>query len=525
MLFETSYKEGFDSFIRVFNEETNQSESIKIPNKYEYFTPRSDGDYSFVYDKSLRMIKCEGSSKDASGQYGIFNPIDRYVRDNFWLTKQYNLKPRTWYLDIETRSTHGFPKPELAQEEICLIQIYDTKLKKMIVFGLKEFVEQPDYKVNYEYIYKKFSNEYELIYGFLQTFKQLDPLIIYAWNGDGFDFPYLYNRLKNLGIPTMKLSNYGTVKCVQGENFGQVTFDFSSHGHYFMDLMKVYKKFAFNQLASYSLDNVALSELKDRKIQHTEFLDFDSFYTGKNYQIADKPYNDRVREEIRQCKIKGKPCDELIQFMFIWYGMQDVYLMKRIDDKRNLTSILISIAQEMGCTFDDAMRTVRPWSLGLQNIFYTEKIVCPKKEEHDNPNVVGGYVKDPIVGIHSWLLNFDVNSMYPMLSIKGHNMSPDTLIPTNKLPSDLREHVLRYFNDQNEQKLLEYDDTIWDKTKELLKKYNVSLTINGTVFSHDHLGIIPRKVSEIYYGRKDDKKKMLKYEAQAEIINEILGKR
>ena len=528
MLFETSYKEGFDNYVRVFDETTKKSKSIKVPNKYEYFIPSENGVFSYVYDKDMKMASYEGTYKDAEGNYGIFNPIDRYVRDNFWKSKKYNLNPRIFYLDIETRSgvnSKGFPKPEYALEEVCLIQIYDNIEKKMIVLGLRDFHEQDDYKTIYEYKYLKCKNEIELLETFLTIFKKLNPLIIYAWHGDGFDYPYLYNRLKNLGMDVNRLSNYGSVKCEQKEKNGNIVFEFSSCGHCFLDLKKVYQKFSFEQLPSYSLDNVAYRELKDRKIPHNEFLDFDSFYTGKNYEIADEPYEDRVREEIRQCKIKCKPCDDLLQFMFVWYGMQDVYLMKRIDDKRNLTSILTSIAQEMGCTFDDAMKTVRPWSIGLQNIFYAEKIVCPKKEEHDNPNVVGGFVKEPIVGIHSWLLNFDVNSMYPMLSIKGHNMSPDTLIPTNKLPSDLREHVLKYFNDQNEQKLLEYDDSIWNKTKELLKKYDVSLGINGSVFSHEHLGDIPKKVAEIYYGRKDDKKKMLKYEAQIELIKKVLQKR
>lgn len=527
MKYEVTFKEGFNSYIRVFNEKTGKSECIDIPNKYEYYVPSSNGDYSYIYDKTLRLEKRLGSSKDANGQYGIFNPIDHYVRDHFWKTG-YNIKPHIWYLDIETRSgqnSKGFPKPENALEEICLIQIYDTVTETMYVLGTRDFKERPDYKVEYKLKYLNCKDEVELINTFLTIFKKLDPLIVYAWNGDNFDFPYLFNRLKNLDIQTDKLSNYGSVKLTQGMNFNQVTFDFSSHGHYFLDLLKVYKKFAFRQLPSYSLDDVSKAELNDNKIEHDEFLDFDSFYTGKNYQISDTPYKDTIREQIRQAKIKGEPCEDLLQFRFVWYGIQDVYLMKRIDDKINLTSILISIAQEMGCTFDEALRTVRPWSIGLQNLFYENKLICPVRKENDNPNVVGGYVRDPVVGIHEWLLNFDVNSEYPMLSIVAHNMSPEMIIPTHKLPSDLREHVIKYFNNQDESKLLNYPKEVWDNTKQLLKKYNVSLTINGTVLSHEATGIIPQKVSEIYYGRKKDKKTMIAYENQIEVINDILNKK
>ena len=134
MLFETSYKEGFDNYVRVFDETTKKSKSIKVPNKYEYFIPNENGVFSYVYDKDLKMASHEGTYKDAEGNYGIFNPIDRYVRDNFWKSKKYNLNPRIFYLDIETRSgvnSKGFPKPEFALEEVCLIQIYDNIEKKM----------------------------------------------------------------------------------------------------------------------------------------------------------------------------------------------------------------------------------------------------------------------------------------------------------------------------------------------------------------------------------------------------------
>lgn len=525
--YETSFKIGYNPFIRVFNTETNKSESISIPNKYEFYVPSSNGDYSYIYDKNLKLEKRLGTSKESSDQYGVFNPIEHYVRDHFWKTG-YNLNPRIWYIDIETRSgqnSTGFPKAELALEKVCLIQIYDNIDKKMYVIGTRPFKTRDDYKTDYEFTYITCKNERELFESLYILFKKKDPLIFYAWNGDDFDYPYLINRSLNLGLEYSKLSNYGAITLVKSTNFNQVSFDISSKGHYFIDLMKVYKKFAFNQLPSYSLDSVAKSELGDNKIEHDEFLDFDSFYTGKNYKISDTPYDDHVREEIRQAKINGTSCDDLLQFRFVWYGMQDVYLMKRIDDKLNLTQILIGIAQEMGCSLDDAMRTVRPWSLGLQNLYYKNKIVCPQRKDHDNPNVTGGYVRDPDVGIHDWLLNFDVNSMYPMMGIVAHNMSPEMLIPVSKLPSDLRDHVIKYFNDQDESKLLKYSDDIWNKTKELLKKYNVSLTLNGCIFSHENVGIIPQKVAEIYYGRKKDKKTMIAYKKQAELIHEILERK
>lgn len=528
--YESSYREKFKPFIRVYDTELKRSKSIEIDNTYEYFMPYSKGSYTYVNDPSLKLEKFIGSYKDSKDQYGVFNPIDRYVRDHFWKTG-YNETPRTFYIDIETRSgqnSRGFPTPDLALEEICLIQFFDSLTKTMYVLGLKDFKLEKDYKTDYELKYLKFDNEYDMLDAYLKIFNKMDPLIVYAWNGDNFDFPYIFNRLKNLGFETNRMSNYGTVTLEKELD----EFKFSSHGHYYLDLMKVFKKFAFISLPSYSLDNVAKKELKESKVEHNEFITFDSFYTGKDYEISETPYTDKVREEIRQLKIAERDgisfdesrLQELLQFQFVWYGIQDVMLLKKIDEKRSLTSILISIASMMGCSLSDAMATVRPWGCGLKNIYYERGLVCPKNEEHESPNVIGGFVRDPQVGKFKWVMSGDVNSMYPMLSIKGFNMSPDTFIPIHRLESDLRQHILTYFTDQNESKLLKYSDDVWVKTKELLKKYNVGLGINGAVFDNSKLGILAETVNEIYLGRKKDKKTMLKYEQQAEIIKEILRK-
>lgn len=204
--YETSYKENFKPFIRVFDTELKKSKSIEIDNIYEYYMPYSKGTYTYVNDSTLKLEKYLGSAKDAKDQYGVFNPIDRYVRDNFWKT-DYNDNPRIWYLDIETRSginSKGFPEPEFALEEICLIQIYDSVTETMYVLGLRDFELESGYSTPYSLNYLKFNTEYEMLEAYLKMFAKMDPLIIYAWNGDNFDYPYIFNRLKNLGFEDRK---------------------------------------------------------------------------------------------------------------------------------------------------------------------------------------------------------------------------------------------------------------------------------------------------------------------------------
>lgn len=534
-LYEAHYKDGFEWKFRVFDDQLNRSKSLHVSSLYEYFVKDQYGEFTAVSDSDVKLSRRLGSYKDAINNYGMFNPHDKYIRDNFQ-NRAYNMNPRVWYLDIETRVTRGeFPTPSKAQEEISLIQIFDNKSRTMLVLGRRPYKPQKDYELEYPVRYIQCSSELELLRNYITVFKKLDPLIIYAWNGDNFDYPYMFNRFSNVGLDPNSMSNYGACSLKSDtDEKKRVTFNLVTPGHYYLDLMKVYKKFTFEPMPSYSLNFISSKELNDVKVQHDEFGDFDSFYTGENYIISKVPYDDRVREEIRQLKIKERKgesfdhtrLEELLNFQFVYYGIKDVYLLKKIDDKRNFTNIIVAVASEMGCSLGDTLGTIRPWERGLKNIYYSRRMVCePKKDVEEDPWIVGGFVRDPVVGVHKYLTNVDVNSMYPMLSIKGFNMSPETFVPFDKLPPELSEHISKLFNSQDESKVLMYDDSINCETARLLKKYDYAMSPRGVCYSREFIGVVPDTVAKIYFGRKADKKKMLEYECRSEAIREILDKR
>ena len=90
------------------------------------------------------------------------------------------------------------------------------------------------------------------------------------------------------------------------------------------------------------------------------------------------------------------------------------------------------------------------------------------------------------------------------------------------MSNELRDIVLSTFNSQDESNVFEITDDKWKYIKEILNRDNCCLGINGAVFKKDNLGIIPELVGEIYNGRKQDKKTMLKYEKQKILIKDIL---
>lgn len=523
-LFETSWKQEWDFYERVWDTDLNKSISRKIDNKYEWYVPKSSGIYSSILDDNIKLEKIKSSNpKDGRDKYGFSDPIYLNIRDNYAKDSTYNLKPRIWYFDCETRAIGKFPDPGRADQEITLMQFYDSVLNVMFCLGTREWKHQKDYEFDYEVKYIRCDNEIHLIETYLNIFEKLNPLIIYAWNGMGFDYPYIYNRMKNLKMDTNRLSNYGSVKYSQNEFMGMMEYDLKATGHYYIDLMVVYKKFILSPRSSYSLDNISSVELKDKKIAHTEYTSFDDYYLGK-YNIPENPTPEQKSSKIYQQAILGnwEEVKELAHSDFVFYGCKDTHLIKRLDDKLNFTSLMMDISSTMGVLLSDALGTVKPWSQYLANISYESNQIMPMKQEHSHPNVVGGFVKDPQRGKHKWVLSADVNSMYPLLGMVGFNMSPETYVAIHELPGDLRELILTYFNDQDEGERLELSPEIWETVTTLLQKYNYSLGINGAIFSKEKLGIIPRLVQEIYNGRKKAKKTMFKYEQQKVLIKEIM---
>ena len=495
-LFEATWRDGFNFYERYYDTHLNRSMQSRINLPYEWYEQSSRGHYTYILDETIVLDKKQGNAKQGRDQYGFLDPMYRNIRDNYWNQDKYNLEPRIWYLDIETRvgtCSTGFPIPEKAAEPISLMQFYDNKAKVMFVLGVREWEKQEEYlsKFDYDVKYIQCKDEVHLLETYLGIFKKLDPLLIYAWNGNGFDYPYIHNRMKNLGMDVNRLSNYGNVSYSENEFQGKVEFRIKFDGHFYIDLMDVYKKFTFAPRPSYALDTIAEIELGENKVDHSNYGSFDDFY------------------------VKGH--DE-----FVYYGITDTYLIRRLDEKLNFTVLMNMIAEKMGVQIGDSMGTVKPWSQYILNKSYQNKQVMPPRTENNDPNVVGGYVRDPNKGKHKWVISADVNSMYPLLGMVGFNMSPETFVPKYKLPEQLRDIVLQYFNDQNEEARLDLPKDVWEATTKSLQDNNLALAINGAVFKKDELGMVPEMVQEIYDGRKQAKKKMFEYEQRKILIKEIL---
>lgn len=537
-LFESSFIKDFEYYERVFDTELNRSVIRKITVPFEWFEPSDRGQYISITDSTKRFERKQGNSKQARGKDGVFNPIERTIRDNYW-GNNYNKNPRVFHLDIETRTgtnSKGFPKPELALEPVCLIQVHDSHSNTIFVFGDRNWTFEKNYseKIKELGVNVKFFNcetEEQIFNGYFKLFKQLDPLIIYAWNGDGFDYPYLYNRAQNLGLDTGLFSNHGSVKLKKVKSGYRETHSLVADGHVYFDLLQVYKKFTFGQKASYSLENIASEELGENKVQHTEYEKFDDFYSGV-YRVPENPTEEQKNSNVYKAAMAFKETgddkylklvQELSYSEFVYYGVKDPYLTLKIDQKKNFTALMVNLAEKMGVKLEDTLGTVKQWSQYIANKAYQNKEIIEARESSDETvSVKGGRVTEPIVGLHEWVCSVDVNSMYPNLGMRAFNMSPEKFVPKHKLPPDLREYILRYFNDEDEDARMTLPEDVWDKVSELLKQNEMCLGINGAVFKTDSIGMIPEIIKTIYSERKEAKKTQFEYEKKKLLIKDIL---
>ena len=361
-------------------------------------------------------------------------------------------------IDIETGSDHGFPNPATAQEEVIAITICvnDT----YVTWGCGDYENS---KPNVRYV--KCGSEQELLMDFLNEWQKIGPDIVTGWNIQFFDIPYLVNRIDRvLGdkytklLSPWKIVDRRTVTMrFQGNR--DVTL-YGLIGIATLDYLDLYKKFTYTNQESYRLDYIGHVELNERKISYDEYSSLHELYK-QDYQ------------------------------KFIDYNIKDVEIVQRLEDKMKLIEMACALAYDAKVNYDNIFTNVRMWDTLIYNkLRQSNIIVPPKKQQHKDRAYVGAHVKDPQIGMHKWMVSFDLNSLYPHL-IMQYNVSPDTIIDGGFISGTI--------------------DGFLDKSVDTSQAHeeNYSLAPSGQLFRKDIKGFFPQMMQERYDNRVVYKKKML----------------
>ena len=359
-------------------------------------------------------------------------------------------------IDIEVAAESGFPDVFNCAEELLLITVQDYNTKQITTFGSRP--AKVDQK-NVRFVYC--DGEYELITKFMDWWQNNTPEVVTGWNNELYDMPYLVGRISRLmGEKYAKrLSPWNVVRVKEVTIMGRKQLSTEIAGVSILDYLDLYKKSpATPNQESYRLDHIAFMELGQNKLDHSEYDTFREFYT-----------NDWQK--------------------FVEYNIVDVELVDRLEDKLRLIDLCFTRAFDAKVNFNDIAYQVRTWDSIIYNYLLKKNIVIPQKERNSkSEKYAGAFVKEPIPGAYDWVVNFDLNSLYPHL-IMQYNISPETLLETRH-PSVTVDKVLKK-----------------ELTFEMYK--DTAVCANGAMYRKDVRGFLPELMEKMYNERVIFKKKMI----------------
>jgi len=407
--------------------------------------------------------------------YGNTDYLYQFIGDEYPDEINYNMdQMKIAYLDIETESEEGFPNIATANEKVNVITIICGVKKYTFALGKVDKSKMPaDFLVNL------YDNEEQMLGDFMLTWQSLGIDIITGWNVQFFDIPYLVHRMQRLfgdSFPK-KFSPWGKLKQRTVEINGRENVAYDIVGINTLDYFDLYKKFTYVTRESYKLNHIVSVELGEKKISYVEHDNFADFY----------------RKDFTK---------------FVQYNIQDTVLVQKLEAKLRLLELAISLAYSAKVNMQDVFSQVRTWDQIIYHHLNARKIVIPpKKKGKKDASFEGAYVKDPQVGMHRWVVSFDLDSLYPHL-IMQYNLSPET-----KTSEGLRRVVTpsSILKDSQNSK-----DAI-----ERARESDLVLAANGTTYRRDVRGFLPGLMESMYEQRKNFKKLML--EAKAQLKNDSVS--
>ena len=399
--------------------------------------------------------------------FGYDRYIPAFINEEFPGTIEYNRNQiNVTTIDIEVQSDEGFPHPDTADYPVTAICIKNNIDNTYYVWGCGDYNVSESVMRTNRVVYKKCESELELFQLFLAHWSTPSncPDVITGWNVRFFDIPYLINRsIKILGEDlTKKFSPWNMIEpgTVRRINRTEAVYDLK--GINTADYLELFQKYTYTAQESYRLDHIANVILGDKKLSYEEH--------GSLFDLYKNDYQ-----------------------KFIDYNIKDVELVDRIEDKSGLITLAMTIGYKGGVNYGDTFGTTAIWDTIIYRDLYANKVAIPFSEDKIKTPYPGGYVKEPIVGLHRNVVSFDLNSLYPSL-IMQYNMSPETIASGETTQLDV-DSILQNPNIVNNQ--------------------GKAVAANGQYFNINKLGVLPKIINDLYSERVDIKQSMLK--AQQEL--------
>lgn len=442
------------------------------------YRKKDNGKYRSLYGDSLEKTTYF-SPKDPS----LFEsdvPLDtKFLIDLYGDSDSPSTGIRTGIIDIETDISDGFPTVEKGDKTITAIALYDYISRKYIAYLLdKEQRTNIPNTDSLEVICC--DNEYSLLDKFLQKWQEFSWDVVTSWNGNGFDMPYLYNRISNVmgRDNARRLSPIGI--CYVNKYNRRLVIAGISH----LDYMELFKKYMDKKEPSYALNPIGKKYVNLGKIEFNGSLD------------------DLYKNDIAK---------------YIEYNINDVKIIVELDKKFQFIELARKICHVGHVSYENFEMSSR-YLEGAILVYMRRNgnLIAPNKSlegqaeylekvENDEEGFSGAYVKDPIPGRYDWIYDLDLTSMYPNIII-SLNISPET-----KICKIENWNAEQYANGTLERVFIMGQGYSIPEFKKFIQKHKFSIASNGCIYSTDKRGIIPSILIKWFDERKEMRKLAKKY--------------
>lgn len=509
----------------------------EMPAEYRFYYDDPKGKYRSVFDTPISKFSTL-SKKEFNKEMRIMGekkiwesdvkPVFRCLEDNYKGCKSPKLQ--TAFFDIEANfsPTQGYAEPKDPFNNVTAISVYLDWMGEMFTFALPPptmTMEQAIKSVKRFPNTILFDDEKDMLNAFLISIEDAD--ILSGWNSEGYDIPYLVNRIMRVMSKddTRRFCLWNQHPTPRDfERYGQIQSTYDTIGRVHLDYMNLYRKYTFEERHSYSLDAIGEYELNERKVEYEGSLD--------------KLYNEDFEK-------------------FIDYSRQDVFLIHKLDKKLKFIDLANNIAHntlvtlpttkgsialieqsiiceshDRGMIVPSRKRTTADFDVNIDDSDDIDDIWADNKDDFDiTSKAAGAYVVEPKRGLHSYIGTIDINSLYPS-TIRSLNMSPETIIGqvlpvmTDQLIiSRMKTGMsfakawdglfgsLEYTAIMNKEEDTEVTIAWENGVSEVYKAVdvynfifsensNLIITANGTIFTYDREGIIPGILRRWYEERK-----------------------
>ena len=441
------------------------------------YLPDDNGKY--VSLNGQRLSKTAGNHKDNRNAYeSDLNAEVRTLIDLYHDSDKVSTGHSDFFFDIETaKDEYGYSTPEDVRTQITSIAYYDKTGKDRRVLVLDERKRLSDDVIYGDNVtIESFGTEADMLIKFINYFSEIQPTVITGWNTDGYDIPYLVNRIKKVLGPksVKKLSPVGIVEWNKHREKYKI-FGVSS-----LDYLPLYKAQPGNERPNYRLDTIAKFELGKGKVEYEGDLDL-LFETDIN--------------------------------KFIEYNMTDVDLVFELDEKLQLINLARTICHKGHVPYEDVYYSSKYLDGAAIVDLKRNGLVAPNKqfrfvEEERQDKLAGAYVMPPTPGLYKWIYDLDLTSLYPSI-IMSLNISPETKVG---VISNWKQECLL----KKDPVSVKINGQPIDDVKQWLIKNKFTVASNGVVYDTRSVGFLPRILKKWFAERVEFKTERDKHKVGSE---------